>query len=204
MATLSAPRTPRVPIERRIFHLLAASLFPTLSFFVPKTPLMLTAAATAIAFVGMEWLRLRWPPLNNLLTRHFKRIMKQKENRTAFASTSLMVATAVSMVTMPRAAYTAGLFFTAVADPFAAFYGERWGKRRWFDKTIEGSMVFLIAALLIGAIIWAGGLEVSYWVIIIGAIVAMLAEAVPILGLDDNFKVPLASGAVMMVAANLI
>jgi glycerol-3-phosphate acyltransferase PlsY len=203
VTTLPPAAKPKAPIERRFFHLFAASLFPTLSFFVPKTPLMLTAVSVAIAFVLMEWLRLRWPPLNAFLTRYFQRLMKQKERRTAFASTSLMVATAVSMVTMPKAAYTAGLFFTAVADPFAALIGERWGRRRWFDKTVEGSLVFFSAALGIGAIIWAGGLGVSYWIILIGAIIATLAEVLPILGLDDNFKVPLASGAVMMLFISL-
>ncbi len=203
MTTLLPAAKPKAPIERRIFHLFAASLFPALSFFVPKTPLMLTAAGLAIAFVVMEWARRRWSPLNSLLTRYFQRIMKQKERQTPFASTSLMIATAVSMVTMPRAAYTAGLFFTAVADPFAAIVGERWGRRRWFDKTLEGSFSFLLAALTIGAIVWAGGLDVSYWVIIVGAIVATLAEVIPILGLDDNFKVPLASGAAMMLAAKV-
>lgn len=194
------PRAKRAPVQRRIFHLVAASILPFIALFANETPMMIAAIVLAAGSVAMEVLRRKLQPLNDFMVKYLRVIMKDKEKTEPFASTSLLVATAIIMATTPKAVYIPGLFFTSIGDPCAAFIGERWGKRKLGDKSLEGTIAFFVGALAIGTLLWAFGPQVTYPVIVIGVAAAAIAELLPLFGLDDNFKVPLASCGAMMLA----
>ena len=84
--------------------------------------------------------------------------------------------------------------FIVIGDTAGAIIGRIWGKVRFRDKSLEGSVSFLVACLLAGIVIPA----IPFWVKIVGAITATIVEAIT-LHIDDNLIVPVTSGAIMQV-----
>ncbi len=197
------PRKPQsiAGIERRIFHLFAASTFPVALLFAPQTPLLIAAIVLAAGAVLGEALRFRVQAFNDWLTRSVRPLMKQSEEAVPFGSTYVLVSTAIVLGTMSQPVAVLALFFLAIGDPVAAMVGERYGAHRVFGKSYEGSAAFLAAALAIGALLAATELDTPYSVMVVGAVAAMLAELAP-MALDDNIKTPLAAGGVMTLAAH--
>lgn len=188
------------PVQRRIFHLCASSLFPVLVLFFPRLPLLAAAGGLlALSLVG-EGLRLRYAPLNRLFLSSMRLLLKGREDRTLLGSTYVLTSTVVALGTMTQPVAALALFYTSVADPLAALVGERLGAHRLWGKSAEGSAAFLAGALAMGALLLATGLETTFPVMLVGAIAATLLELLP-LPLDDNLKVPLGSGGVMMLVA---
>jgi dolichol kinase len=74
------------------------------------------------------------------------------------------------------------------------------GKRKFLrnNKTLEGSLACFISCLIFG-LWWLG----NPWLALLGALTATAAELGNI-ALDDNIKIPLASGIVMSLVSVFI
>jgi dolichol kinase len=90
-----------------------------------------------------------------------------------------------------------------VADSAAALVGQRFGRHKIFggrtrNKTIEGSVAFLLGALLVVLVTpKVADLPGEYIVGVIAATVGMFAEIFSSEFLDDNLAVPLSIGFAM-------
>jgi dolichol kinase len=84
----------------------------------------------------------------------------------------------------------------AVSDTVAALAGRKFGKHRFGEKSIEGSLAFLISSIIIVSIIPNINIAIGLAM----AVTATLAEAVVIrirgFKLDDNITIPLVSAVV--------
>lgn len=192
---------PIARLERRLFHLCAASCFPTLLLFYPRLPVFLAALGILAAHLALEGARLRIPAVNAWAVRTFAPLMKERERAEPFAATYLIIATCIAIAAFRADIAALALFFVAIGDPLAALVGQRWGTHRIGSRTVEGSLAFLGGALAIGVIVTATGSRAGYGLMALGACSAALAELTP-LPLDDNLKVPLLSGVVMTLAAS--
>ena len=188
------------PVQRRVFHLAAASLFPTLFLFAPRTPLLIAAIALTVTVIAGEALRFKVPAFNRRLTRAVRVLMKEREQGAVFGSTYVLIATTVVIGVMDRSIAPLALYFLALGDPAAAIVGERWGRHRFGKGTLEGSIAFLGAALAIGVVLLATKLDTTVPVMVVGVFAATIVEALPA-WLDDNLTVPLAGGGAMALAA---
>src|SRR5262249_6859395 len=87
--------------------------------------------------------------------------------------------------------------FLVFGDTLAALGGQRWGKHPWPknpQKTLEGSLCFALVSA-----IWAWAVIRLRWpVAILGALAGAWIEARP-LPWNDNFWVPILSGAALSV-----
>jgi dolichol kinase len=70
--------------------------------------------------------------------------------------------------------------------------GKAVGQVRVFGKTLEGAAACFVSCCAVGALIPG----ISLRTVVAGAAVATLVEMLPI-PVDDNFRIPLISGAVM-------
>ncbi len=201
MAAESA-RTPIARLERRLFHLCAASVLPALLFLFPRLPvLFLSLGITAIA-LATEALRFRLPNFNAWLLGIIKPLVKQKEHGEVFASTYLLIAASFVILLFPKPIAVLALFFLAIGDPMAALVGQRWGRHQIGSRTLEGSAAFALGALAIGTVLLTAGLALTWPVLVVGLAAATLAELAP-LPSDDNLKVPILSATAMLAATHL-
>ena len=81
-----------------------------------------------------------------------------------------------------------------VGDPFAAVVGERLGRIRLGKKSLEGTVGFTVASLVVGGLVVGGGADIPLAAVFLGAMVGALVELAA-LPPDDNLTVPLAAVA---------
>ena len=87
------------------------------------------------------------------------------------------------------------LIFLVFGDMFGKIFGLAYGRHKIFEKTLEGTLAYFGSVIIFAYILYTG-LDVPLLILISGGIAAPLIELLPI-GINDNFTVPIISGAVM-------
>ncbi|MEO0085676.1 MAG: hypothetical protein ABIK37_03500 [candidate division WOR-3 bacterium] len=166
------------------------------------------AAATAI-FITVDLLRLRMNPFKDIFMILFGSLLRRREFSSLTGGSYLMLAALVCMIVFGssnsgRGVFTAAISFLAIGDTAAAIVGLSIGRIRIFRKTLEGTLAGLASCIGVAFIVHAvPGLDLPLGIGILGAVSASVVEALPF-EVNDNVVVPLFSGAVMMVAMQLV
>ena len=92
--------------------------------------------------------------------------------------------------------FLAALGFIILGDIAAALVGRRYGKIKFGDKTLEGSLTFFGVCILVALLVP----DLPFVIGIIGALIATIIEAMT-LPVDDNLIVPMISGLAMHILA---
>lgn len=184
---------------RRLFHALGGSVLPLLALVLTRDVLLVFVGSVAAIFVLGEALRLLIPSLNRSLMSMFSGVsssFKETEATKPIGTTYLLAGAFFAFLLFPRDVAIAALFFAALGDPAAAEVGERFGRLRIGRKSVEGTTAFFLSSLVVGFILLWAGLQLNWVAVLVGALVAALVELarVPI---NDNFAIPILSGAAM-------
>jgi dolichol kinase len=159
----------------------------------------------SLCFLGIfslfvDFLRLEVKPLGKFFNRLFGKLLWKKEKETLTAATHYAVAAFLSVYFFDKWIAIAVLLFLSLGDTAAHIIGVRWGKRRIdSEKTVEGSLACMVICLSVSALLPQPDLIVLF----VGSIIASLVEFFPF-GIDDNFALPLISGAAMEIMVKLL
>ena len=105
-----------------------------------------------------------------------------------------LIASVLMVWLFPRQVASLSLLYLLVGDVAAALIGRKFGKQRIWGKSLEGSLAFLAAAILVS--FWVPGIPAPSK--LLAALGATIVEALPI-PFDDNMTVPLAAGCFLLV-----
>jgi glycerol-3-phosphate acyltransferase PlsY len=86
------------------------------------------------------------------------------------------------------------LLYLIIGDGLAAIIGRRYGRRKIFDKSLEGSLAFAGSCVLVSLFFPA----VPFWIRLSGVFIATVSELVPMRA-SDNLRVPIISGSIMEI-----
>ncbi len=132
--------------------------------------------------------------------RIFGSILRRHEFKDLTGATYLLFASLLCVAFFEPRIAAASIAFLSIGDTFAALIGMNFGKRKFLHskKTLEGSLACFASCMIFG-LWWLG----SPWLAVLGALAATGAE-LGYSALDDNIKVPLASGIVMALVSVFI
>jgi acyl phosphate:glycerol-3-phosphate acyltransferase len=166
------------------------------------------AVAAAIFFI-VDILRLRLNPFRSIFIIFFGSMLRRKELTGLTGGSYLMLASLTCMLLFGTGATGRGVFIAAMSflvlgDTIAAFVGLSIGRIHIFRKTVEGTLAGLLACLGVAWVVSVlPGLDLPLGIGILGAVSASIVEALPI-EVNDNVVIPLLSGAVMMIALQVV
>ncbi len=191
-------------LRRKSIHLASIGI-PIAYYFVPRTASTRILLGVFLVLLIIDLIRLQTPRYRWLVRQFLGDILRGHESRDLLASTYLILASLLTLYIVPqKQAAICALAFMVVGDTAAALVGRRWGRTRFFGKSLEGSTAFFISCVAAGAIVLQlpppaeHAIPALTWpVMLAGAFFATVFEALPI-PLDDNFSVPLAAGIAMM------
>ncbi|MFQ5872966.1 MAG: diacylglycerol/polyprenol kinase family protein, partial [Dehalococcoidia bacterium] len=152
-------------LERRAFHIFFGSLFPLVAIVVPLWLVTALVALSLMASLALELARRRSGWVSRWFLYRFAVLLKREESSRLLGSTYLLMATLASFLLFDKYVAILALLFLSVGDPFAAFIGERWGRNRIGKKSIEGSLAFVVASLLVGGLVVGAGVDLSFSVV---------------------------------------
>lgn len=183
---------------------ISATLFVLIYYFSNKFTTLFIILPFLCIFVAIEILRLCVFRFNERLFNIFKFILKEKERKTLLTTTWFLVSVLLTVVLFRKDIAIMAMLFLIFGDSASAFFGLRFGRTRIVgNRSLEGSLAFFLACLIIGLILNFTKINISWPVVVLGALAATIAELLP-LPVDDNFTIPLFSGIIMTIMSKIV
>ena len=192
-------------LGRRLFHLLngvsVATAYALL--FTHEQVIHIFGTIACVVYV-VDRVRIAYPEVVARYAPWVNRLLVRAEEQVReSAMIPYAIAVLLTILTVPKAAAIVAVYTLAIADPLAAIVGIRLGRRTLVrNRTLEGSLAFFVATLVIAATVLAyttlaAGATIAAAALTI-ALAASLFELLP-LRIDDNLTIPLAVGFVAWI-----
>ncbi len=107
-------------------------------------------------------------------------------------ATYILLSVCLTVALYDKPIAIAAIAFIIVGDTLAALIGRRFGRHRFGNKSVEGSLACLAGTVIVAVIVP----DLPIGIRLFGAVVATIVEALP-LNIDDNITVPILSGLSM-------
>jgi dolichol kinase len=190
-------------LGRKLFHLLGGLGLLLIYFVVDRSAAFSIYGALAVLVLAVEFARLRIPAWNRFFYEHLGSFIRKSEERKLSGTVPYILGAGLSLYLYDAETAAAAICFLAFGDVAATTIGERYGKTKIRDKSLEGTIAFALAALAGGFLLFPFGLGLAPWVLVFGALVAAGTELLPI-PVNDNFSIPVVAGAAMELSLGLV
>ncbi len=165
--------------------------------FAPEKISLSILLVAWLLFVPIDFVRLNFPSINEVLLHLFRPIMRDNEVQKIAGTTYLLSGVMIVAFVFPRDIVLLTLLFLAFADPIASYFGIKFGKDKIFGhKSLQGSLAaFFVCAMLTFGFLFTHNLLLDRILVVslLGGLIGSLAELIPIYKLDDNFTLPIFS-----------
>lgn len=162
-------------------------IFPLVYYYSDKFITLFIILPFLCIFSVIEILRFYFFRFNERLFNIFSYVLKEKERNKLLTTTWFLLSVFLAVVLFAKDIAITAMLFLIFGDAASAFFGERFGRIRIIgNRSLEGSLAFLVTCLIIGIIInFTKVVNLSWLVIVIGALSAAVTELLP-LPIDDN------------------
>lgn len=189
----------RAEISRKILHL-STALIPAAYLVLPHWAMLSALITLVAAAVLIELLRHGNSQFRLLFRNSVGFMVRSAEWGRISGATYVLLGALLSVWLFEPRVAIAVLLILSISDTAASLIGLRFGRTRFLGKSLAGSSAFFVTAL---AILWLT-LPAPKSVVLVGALVATLAEALPSprlerFELNDNLTIPLLTGLVLTV-----
>ena len=186
---------------RKIIHLFSLIIpFGYLYLITDKYVMVQILIVLNIIFLFFDITRHRIVWIQSIFKYFFNDMLRGHEQRGHLTgATWVIIGSLISILIFTKHVAVIALIFMSLGDTAAGLIGQKFGKNKVGNKTWEGFLAGLIVCIIVAINFPFLPLKIS----LVGALVAMIMELLPI-PLDDNFKIPLGSGAIMMMLSTPI
>ena len=187
----------RYEIVRKGIHLFSLSI-PTIYFFISQQlARCLLLPITAAGFCG-DVAGDFFPAVSRWFYRWFGWLLRRHETDTSrkqlTGASNVLISACLCVLLFPKVIAINAFTILIISDTTSALVGRRFGRHRFFAKSLEGSLAFFISAVMVILIApKVSRLPAEYVIGIIAAAIGAVVEALPI-RIDDNLSIPLAVG----------
>lgn len=189
-------------LPRKLWHMTGITSMFAIFFFCPLSLTYSLLFASTLSIVPLDFLRQKFLPLNLLIHKCFKYVMRASESNSLTGMSYLLVGTSILILFFSKEVAGLSLLFLAFADPIASFCGVKYGSSNIFqtNKTLEGCFGAFITCFVISIFYYFSlnlMLDRLFLVAILSGLIGAFSEAIPIGKLDDNFTFPLISALLL-------
>ncbi len=186
-------------IGRKLYHLLGGVGLLSLYYILGRKQSLLFYAALFILVLSIDGARLMIPAMEPLHVHAVRELHPQNEEHKLTGTAPYILGIGLSLYAYALPVATAAICFLAFGDVAATAIGERFGKTKIGDKSLEGTFAFIVAAALSGFLLSLLGVHLLTWVMVLGVLVAAGVELLT-LPINDNLLIPLVAGGMMELA----
>ena len=181
---------------------LCGIIFPLVYYFGSKTAALIGVLIFLGIFLLIEFFRFAIPKVNRRLISAFGYLFKEAEKKRLFTTTTFLISFLITVLLFRKDIAITAMLFSIFGDAASAIVGVH-GKKKIFDKSIEGSLAFFVTCLVIGFALALTKIGLAPAVFILGAFSATIIELLP-LPVDDNLTIALAAGAAMSAMSKFL
>ncbi len=194
-----------VEYVRKAIHFCSLSI-PIGYFFLSKTAALSILIPLTAIFVLFDLARYYNKTGAKLFYKYFGWLLRnyeidEKRKRLNGAS-NILISAIICIIVFPKLIVVTAFAILIISDSSAALIGRRFGKHKFFKKSLEGSIAFFISAIIVSFItpkLVTPNLDytfLEYSFVIIAAGVGTVMEASSVV-VDDNYTIPLSIGFTM-------
>jgi len=187
---------------RKIIHIFNLVIPFTYLFFLESRfqVLRILVPLTLFAIV-LEYLRVRSAVIKKIFNNFLKSMLRVHEMDGKYTgATWVFIGSTLTIAIFPKEIAIISLVYMSLGDTIAGLVGRKFGKTKFYNKSIEGSLAGLIVCLLSGYLV---NLTLPLVVVFSGAFAAMFIELLP-MPIDDNLSVPLFAGTIMVITSTVV
>ena len=190
--------------KRKLIHLFNLAIpFSYLYVFPEKWVFVKLLSILMVLCIIFDILRHKVAWVKSLFTLFINSMLRSHEQEGKLTgATWVMIGAVISIILFSKPVAIIALIFMSLGDSAAGLIGQRYGKHKIWNKSWEGFFGGLFVCIIIGmnySLLTTLPMTIS----LSGAVAAMVMEILPI-PLDDNFKIPLGAGAIMMMLSTPI
>ena len=180
-------------ILRKTIHIGSLSI-PVFYYFVSRDVALFVLVPLTLISIGIDVGRFYIPALHEFINRVFEKILRPHEKRGGFLSgaTYVLISALFCVFIFPKLITITAFSILIVSDASSALVGRAFGRHKFLDKSLEGTLAFIGSAWIVILLTpKAGPMLVEYFIAGFAAIIGGIAEGWSVtLHLDDNFSVP--------------
>lgn len=190
----------RHELARKGIHLFSLSI-PTIYYFISKELALSILVPLTAAFLFVDLARHFNPTISTWFYKWFGWLLRRHETdskqKRLNGASHVLIAVSLSVLLFPKIIAINAITVLIISDTTSALIGRRFGRHRFFGKSLEGSTAFFVSAMIVILVAPKIHYQLSeYLVGFIAAFVGAIVEALPI-KIDDNLSIPLSVGFVM-------
>lgn len=188
----------RPAASRRLFHLATGLTLALLVFWLGREKAVVLIGSVLLITVLVETLRLQMNAFNRVLVGLVGSMLKEAELKRPTGVGYYLGGVLIGLLLFHTEVALASIVILAVGDPAASVVGQRWGRIRIGEKSLEGAAGFGVCAMAAGVFFqgfWPG---LSFVIFSVGALTGAVVECLP-LRIDDNLILPLTTGLSMEI-----
>ncbi len=183
-------------IGRKLYHLFGGVGLLLLYYILGRDRALHFYAYVFLIVLGIDLLRLKIPAVNRFIITEFSSFIRKNEEHKLTGTAPYILGIGISFYAYSTEIATAAVCFLAFGDVAATTIGERYGRIKIRDKSLEGTTAFIFTALAAGLMLSFFGIDLIPGVMVVGVLVAAGVEIL-LLPINDNFSIPILSGAAM-------
>ena len=196
-------------LARKIIHLMSLAISIGYYFLSERTMLSILLPFTTVALI-VDYGRyyIKW--INRFFNWAFAPILREHERNSdrklLSGGTFVLISACICIVIFPRIITITAFSILIISDTASALFGRRFGKNHFLDKSLEGTIAFILSAWVVVIIApKIGSSWMEYLPGLVAAVVGGIIEAMSVrLRVDDNFSVPLSIGIIMWLGYLLL
>ncbi|MCJ7650512.1 MAG: glycerol-3-phosphate acyltransferase, partial [Candidatus Lokiarchaeota archaeon] len=156
----------------------------------------------AVVFITLDFRRILRRKSEEEEEKDLKSLYRKDENMKFSSISIFIVAFFITILVFPQEVAFCATTFLIFGDIFGKVFGLGFGRHRLLNKTVEGTLAYAGCMCLCGYVLYTL-LGISPIILIFGGIAAPITELLSI-KMNDNFTVPIISGAIMLYVGFLL
>lgn len=194
-------------VIRKLIHLNSLSI-PIIYYHIDKQLALTILIPLTLAFLIVDVVRYYNPQIAEWFYKFFGFLLRQRERdnqkKRLNGATNVLLSALFCVIVFPKLFFVTAFSILIISDISSALIGRKFGKRRFFSKSLEGAAAFFLSATIV--VFFTPKVEhhfLEYLIGIIAAFFGMIAESMSF-EVDDNLSIPITIGTVMWVLYTLL
>lgn len=194
-------------LVRKAIHMCSLSI-PIIYYFLSKAQALWLLIPITAAFLAVDIARHHFELVSRWFYRWFSWLLRKHEqdgsSKRLSGATNVLLSACFCVLVFPKIITINAFSILIVSDTTSALIGRRFGKRRFFKKSLEGSLAFFVSAVIV--VLIAPKLENSPLEYAIGTFASAVGAIVEAASgvIDDNISIPISIGFTMWLLYGLL